>query len=67
MRKGATHSCTALLSPPLAWQRCYYTSQLPIAGVVMHGSFMLFVMIVLVNTLIAMMADTYNRVQVTGV
>ena len=33
----------------------------------MHGSFMLFVMIVLVNTLIAMMADTYNRVQVTGV
>jgi len=43
---------------------CYYYSSSPIAGVSLHATFMMFVLVVLVNTLIAMMADTYNRVQV---
>ena len=43
------------------WQ-CYYNSHAPVAGVLMHVSFMMFVLVVLVNALIAMMSSTYTKV-----
>jgi len=43
------------------WQ-CYYNSHSPVAGVLIHVSFMMFVLVVLMNVLIAMMANTYNKV-----
>ena len=41
---------------------CFHYSVSPIAGTLMHVLFTLFALVMLVNTLIAMMASTYTRV-----
>jgi len=42
---------------------CHFYSSTPFAGVMIHSGFLLFVTMILVNTLIAMMAETFSRVQ----
>ena len=48
--------------PGTSFWDCYYQSHSPLIGTVLHGLFLMCVMLVLVNVLIAMMADTYADV-----
>jgi len=66
----ASHEWTRMLSLIIqitfdgaSYWNCHYYSRTPLAGLMIHSGFLIFVTMVLVNALIAMMAETFSRVQ----